>query len=112
MQMAIKKGILSIRLRGELDHASSEGLKIRVSEIINKYYIRNIIINCAELLFMDSSGVGFIIGRYAQTKLRRGKIVICGMTNIVERIFNISGLKRICLVASTEEEAEKILEEA
>ena len=59
---------------------------------------------------MDSSGIGFIIGRYTQLKGRKGKIVICSMNKMVERIFNLSGLKKICLVTSSEEEAEERLE--
>lgn len=110
IQMAIRKNLLFIRLRGELDQASTENLKFRVSEIVDKYYIKHIILNLEYLGFMDSSGIGFIIGRYAQIKKRQGKIVICSMNDIIERIFNLSGLKRICMVASSEEEAQSCLE--
>lgn len=110
IQMAIRKNLLFIRLRGELDQASTENLKFRVSEIVDKYYIKHIILNFENLGFMDSSGIGFIIGRYAQIKKRQGKIVICSMNDIIERIFNLSGLKRICMVAASEEEAQNCLE--
>lgn len=110
VQMAIRRNMLFIRLKGELDQASSEGLKIRVSEIVNKYFIKHIILNFEELSFMDSSGIGFIIGRYAQLKPRRGKIVVCAMNQMIERIFLLSGLKKICMVASNEEEAQDYLE--
>ena len=79
-------------------------------EIVDKYYIKHIILNLEHLGFMDSSGIGFIIGRYAQIKKRQGKIVIWSMNDIIERIFNLSGLKRICMVASSEEEAQSCLE--
>ncbi len=110
IQMAIRKNRLFIRLKGELDQATCENLKFRVTELIDKYYIKHIILNFEKLGFMDSSGIGFIIGRYSQIKKRQGKIIICSMNDIIERIFNLSGLKRICLVASSEEEAEQYLE--
>ena len=70
-----RRNTLYIRLNGELDQASSTGLKVRVSEIVNKYYIRNIILNCQKLNFMDSSGIGFIIGRYSQIRrLEKAKL--------------------------------------
>lgn len=112
MQMAIRKNRLFLRLTGELDQAVTENLKIRVSEIIDKYMIKHVIINMDKLQFMDSSGIGFIIGRYAQVKRREGKIVICSMNDIIERIVVLSGLKRICLIAASEEEAENYLEVA
>lgn len=112
MQMAIRKNRLFIRLSGELDQAVTENLKIKVSEVVDKYMIKHIIINFLKLDFMDSSGIGFIIGRYAQVKKRNGKIVICSMNNMIERIVRLSGLRRICLIASSEEEAERELEVA
>ena len=112
VQMALRKNILLIRLKGELDQASVTSLKYRVSEVIDKYRIKNLVINMSEVPFMDSSGIGFIIGRYTQIKQRKGKIVICSMNEIVERIFNLSGLKKICLVAKTEAEAEERVEVA
>ena len=112
MQMAIRKNRLFIRLSGELDQAVTENLKIKVSEVVDKYMIKHIIINFSKLDFMDSSGIGFIIGRYAQVKKRNGKIVICSMNDMIERIVRLSGLRRICLIASSEEEAERELEVA
>lgn len=110
--MAIKRNILFIRLRGELDHAATDGLKIRVSEIVDKYYIKHLILNLEQLSFMDSSGVGFIIGRFTQLRKRSGKIVICSMNDLISRLINLSGLRKICLIARDEEEAQNFLEVA
>ena len=112
VQMTVRSSTLVMRLSGDLDQASSESLKRRVVDIIDKYYIKNLIINLEHVPFMDSSGIGFIIGRYSQIKNRRGRIVVCSMNDMIERIFNLSGLKRICLVAKTEDEATKGLEVA
>jgi stage II sporulation protein AA (anti-sigma F factor antagonist) len=112
LQLAIRKNVLFIRLRGELDQAVTENLKIRVSEVIDKYAIKDVIMNFEKLSFMDSSGIGFIIGRYAQVKKRDGKIVICSMNDLIERVVSLSGLKRICLLAPSEKDAETYLEVA
>ncbi len=112
IQMSIRKNKLFVRLTGELDQAVTEKLKIRISEIIDKYEIKYLIFNFEKLNFMDSSGIGFIIGRYAQIKKRNGKIIVCSMNNLIERIFLLSGLKKICCVASTENEADKMVEVA
>lgn len=112
IQMAIRKDKLFVRLKGELDQAVTEKLKIRISEIIDKYDIKFLILNFENLHFMDSSGVGFIIGRYSQIKRKNGRIVICSMNRLIERIFMLSGLKKICSVAKDENEAEKMMEVA
>lgn len=110
IQMSIRKNKLFVRLEGELDQAVTEKLKIRISEIIDKYDIKYLIFNFERLNFMDSSGIGFIIGRYSQIKKRNGRIVICSMNNLIERIFMISGLKKICSVAKNENDAENMVE--
>lgn len=110
VQMSVKSSTLIMRLSGDLDQASIESLKRKVVEIIDKYYIKNLIINLEQVPFMDSSGIGFIIGRYTQIKNRRGKVVVCSMNEMIERIFNLSGLKRICHVANSEIDATKYLE--
>lgn len=110
IQMAVKKNMLFVRLSGELDQGVTENLKIRVSEVIDKYQIKNLILNFEKLSFMDSSGIGFIIGRYAQIKRKHGKLLICNMNDLVERIYYLSGLKRITTVVSSESDALDFLE--
>ena len=67
-QFFIRKTCLFIRFSGELDQKSVEKMRIRVTELIINYKIEYLIINCKELNFMDSTGIGFIIGRYNQLK--------------------------------------------
>ncbi len=112
VQMAIRGSTLIMRLKGDLDQASIENLKRKSIEIIDKYMIKNIIFNFEEVNFMDSSGIGYIIGRYTQVKHRRGKIIVCSMNDLVGRIFNLSGLKKICCVSETEDQATQMLEVA
>ena len=112
VQMTIKGGTLVMRLNGDLDQASIDSLKRRSIDIIDKYYIRNIVFNLEKVSFMDSSGIGYIIGRYTQVKNRRGRIIVCSMNSLIERIFNLSGLKRICSIVENEEQATKLLEAA
>ena len=109
VQMAIKKNRLVIRLDGELDQSNVEVLKKKVCTIIKKYSIVNLVFNFENLTFMDSTGIGFIIGRYGEIKRKGGSIVVCAMNNTILKVFNISGLKRICSVTSDEQSADKVL---
>ena len=46
-----------------------------------------------------------MIGRYYDVKKNGGRVIICSMNNIIKRIFNISGLQKICSVVRNEKEA-------
>ena len=60
---------------------------------------------------MDSSGIGYIIGRFSQLK-KVGKIVLCSINDLIMRLVNLSGLRKICLIARDEDEAQEFLEVA
>lgn len=109
-QFFIRKTVLYVRFSGELDQRSIEKVRVRVSELISNYRIEYLVINCRELTFMDSSGIGFIIGRYNQLKVVDGKIIICEMNDLIKRIVNISGLSRIVNLTKTEDEANYLVE--
>lgn len=109
-QFFIQKTVLYVRFNGELDQKSVERIRVRVSELIENYNIEYLVINCRDLSFMDSSGIGFIIGRYNQLKDVNGKIIICEMNDLIAKIINISGLSRIVVLKRTEEEANIFVE--
>jgi len=112
IQMSVKRNILLLRLTGELDQYACKKLKTKVVDVINKYCVKYLIINFEYLEFMDSTGIGFMIGRYHDLKRNNGKLIICNMNNVIERIVNLSGLRKICSIAETEEKAYKMLEVA
>lgn len=109
-QFFIRENNLIIRFQGELDQQFIEGMKEKVSEIITKYHIKYLIINCKELDFIDSSGVGFILGRYKEINDNNGEIILCEMNDFIERLIRISGLSRICKIKKEEKDALLYLE--
>lgn len=99
----VKKDILILRLKGELDEISVSDLRMRVTNYIDNYHILHLVINVEELSFLDSSGIGFIIGRYHQLKRKGGDITISNIHGKVERIIYVSGLAKICKIRETEQ---------
>lgn len=101
----IKGAILCIRLSGELDHHSAEDLRDQATNAIEKYQIKHIILNLDQLSFMDSSGLGVILGRYKQIKQKHGEMVVCAISPSVKRLFEMSGLFKIISLESSENSA-------
>ena len=99
----VKKDVLILRLKGELDDISVNDLRSRISNYIDSYNIKHLVINVKELSFMDSSGIGFIIGRYHQIKKKGGEVTISNINNKIERLIYVSGLAKICKIRESEE---------
>lgn len=105
IELEVKKDVLCIRLSGELDHHSADELRnLSVSKIENEG-IRHIVLNLEHLSFMDSSGLGVILGRYKQIKQHEGEMVVCAISPPIQRLFDMSGLFKIIRLEPTEENA-------
>lgn len=98
-----------VKLKGEIDHIASAEIKDAITNDINNNRIKNLILDFSEVTFMDSSGIGMIIGRYKQMKNLNGDIIITGINAYTERVINLSGINKIIKVFSTVEEGLKYL---
>lgn len=107
----IKKNTIFIRLIGEMDQENVGNLRDKLISIIKERNVCNVVFNMKELVFMDSTGVGIIIGRYNQVKSKKGKVILCNINKNLERIILLSGLPRICVILDNEEMVNKYLEE-
>ena len=99
----VKGNILILRLKGDLDDVTVPDLRKRISDYIDGYKIKHLVINLSNLDFLDSSGIGFIIGRYHQINKRNGDITLCNINTKLDKIISISGLYKICIIRESEQ---------
>ncbi len=109
IHLDVKRDVLLVRLSGELDHHTAESLRLKVTKMLEEKNIRHIVLNLEELSFMDSSGLGVILGRYKQIKNIGGEMVVCAISPSVKRLFDMSGLFKIVRLETTEDYALKTL---
>ena len=88
-------GRLILHLSGELDHHGAKGAMDKIEGYLEKYMPRDAVLDLAGLTFMDSSGIGVILGRYRILRDRGGKMAVCHMNPHIARIFHMSGMDRI-----------------
>ncbi|WP_019122897.1 anti-sigma F factor antagonist [Brevibacillus massiliensis] len=109
IDMETKNDVLVVRLRGELDHHTADELRSKVDEALKGPQIRHIVLSLADLGFMDSSGIGVILGRYKQISARSGEMVVCSINPTIQRIFEMSGLFKVIKFRESEAEALTVL---
>ena len=104
----LKKGkSLYIKLEGEIDHHNAQPIRESIDKAFEPTDCTQMVFDFSSVTFMDSSGIGMIIGRYKDAKKRGGTVAIAGMTPEILRIFQISGLAKIIDSYATVEDAEK-----
>ncbi len=96
---------LIVRLKGELDDHAAGKLRQTLKESFRKKMPAILLLNLQELDFMDSSGVGVILGRYRETSRNNNKLMLCGLNPQVKRVLDLAGVLKIVPAYKTEREA-------
>ena len=90
-----KDRTLVVKLDGDLDHHLSQLIRIPIDEKIDKNGIDAVVFDFKNTSFMDSSGIGLIMGRYKLLSRKGGKVFVTNVSPAIKRIFEISGLYKI-----------------
>ena len=91
----VKNGTLYMLLSGELDEYSANYTRDCMDTLISSNNFNKLIIDMNDLEFMDSTGIGVLIGRYKKLKTKNIYMYITNPNNHIERIFKMSGLYEI-----------------
>jgi len=86
---------LKIKLRGELDHHSAVAIRTQIDEMIRNKQPKRLDIDMSVIDFMDSSGLGLIMGRYAVMKDMGGTLCVTDPGPRVQKIMSLAGMERI-----------------
>lgn len=92
---------LKIKLRGEIDHHSAAAVRAAIDDMIKSKRPCELIIDMSAVDFMDSSGLGLIMGRYNTMKEIGGSVTVADPTPATEKIMNLAGLERIIKIKKT-----------
>lgn len=79
-------------IQGELDHHSATAMRNQLDTLIADPAISELVLDLSGVTFMDSSGLGVILGRYRTLAQRGGRLLLSGVPVDIDRIFKMSGL--------------------
>ncbi|KLU61403.1 anti-sigma F factor antagonist [Peptococcaceae bacterium CEB3] len=102
MEKNIERQTLLLRLDGDLDMKTAETLRQAIDNEIERRKVRTVILNLEKVQFIDSSGLGVILGRYKKLVPLGGKIKITNVPAHVFKIMELSGLPKIIDFYQTE----------
>ena len=87
--------LLTCQITEEIDHHTTEKIRRILDDEIERYMPRKIIFNFDKVSFMDSAGIGMILGRYKIMKMLGGTVELINVNSSVKKIFEMSGIHRI-----------------
>ena len=91
----VKDGVLYIKLSGDIDHHSAKGVRDSVDDLIRRNNPAELELDLSAVEFMDSSGLGLVLGRYKKQTDMGGKMKIINPTRRVMQILQLAGVEKI-----------------
>lgn len=94
--------VLKIKLMGEIDHHSAVALRSAIDDMIRSKRPCELVIDMSAVDFMDSSGLGLIMGRYNTMRGIGGSVTVADPNPATEKIMNLAGLERIIKISRSQ----------
>jgi len=111
IEARVENGVLVVSLHGEIDHHAVEQMRTEIEQQLAETRYQGLVISFRNINFMDSSGLGLILGRYRTVTQHGGKMAIAEVNGTLKRVFDMSGLLKILPVYATESDAVRAIRE-
>ena len=87
--------LLILRINEEIDDCKVQEIRRKADNEIQRYMPKRVVFDFDKVTFMDSAGIGLIIGRYKFVNLIGGKLEMTNLTKSIKKIFEMSGILRL-----------------
>lgn len=95
--------LLVAYLIGELDHHSVADIRTKIDNVISYKKPNHLILDFKNVTFMDSSGIGLVMGRYRLMQNHKGSVEIRNVTTQTKKIMELAGLGSIAVINELKE---------
>ena len=90
-----KDKLLLMQITEEIDHHTSEKIRTRADFEIQKHIPKKLVMDFEKVSFMDSAGIGMILGRYKMMNMFGGTMNMINVAPSVKKVFEMSGITKI-----------------
>ena len=93
--LSFEERTLIARIRRDIDHHSAKGMREKIDQQLFELRPKLLIIDFSDVGFMDSSGLGLVLGRVEKATVLNTEVRICGLSPTLMKLVRLSGLDRI-----------------
>lgn len=104
--LCVKGTKLIVYMPEEVDHISSDDLRRAADIAMRNPDIRHIVFDFSDTMFMDSSGIGMMMGRYRKIIQRGGDMIAVNTNRRIEKILLLSGIQKLIPIKKMRKEGD------
>ncbi len=109
LKLECRNDALLVWVNGDFDLVSAAEFRQKVDTALEDQRPRHLIVNMSKMTFMDSSGLGVLLGRFKLIQNRKGRMFLTGVRPEVLKVLNLSGIIPLLQITKTEDEAMALL---
>lgn len=87
--------LLLLKITDEIDECSVQKIRRKADYEIERYMPKRVVFDFDSVTFMDSAGIGLIMGRYKMANMLGGKLELTNLTQSVKKIFEMCGILKL-----------------
>lgn len=95
-----KDKLLKLKITEEIDHHTTEKIRRKADYEIQRHMPKKVILDFNNVSFMDSAGIGLVVGRYKLTNALGGTLEMENVKPSLEKVFKMSGILKIIPISS------------
>lgn len=87
--------VLTLKITEEIDEHTTEKMRRKIDNEITRFLPRKVIFDFSNVTFMDSAGIGMLLGRYKLVRMLGGSLEIVNINRQIKKLFEMSGILKI-----------------
>ena len=98
LRMETQEKTVTARLDGEIDHHTAKGIREEIDEYVGRVKPETLVLDFKDVSFMDSSGIGLVMGRYKLMTFLGGHVTVLNTSPQITRVMKLAGLERLVTI--------------
>lgn len=98
VQIQVRGQTICAKLVGDIDHHSAKELRCEIDAAVSENGAKELILDFASVTFMDSSGIGLVMGRYKTISEQGGRLIIAKMPDYIRKVMRLAGVNRLAKI--------------
>ncbi|MCL2057175.1 MAG: STAS domain-containing protein [Oscillospiraceae bacterium] len=98
VRITIAQESVTAYLSGEIDHHSAKGIREEIDDTASRCLPGELILDFKDVTFMDSSGIGLVMGRYSLMQELSGTLRVVNLSGHIRKVMRLAGLDRLAVL--------------
>ena len=95
VEIDIDEKSVTAYISGEIDHHNAAKLRNEIDEAVENAYPEILVLDFGGVSFMDSSGIGLVMGRYKLMRNLSGKVIIQNAPKAIKKVMRMAGIEKL-----------------